>query len=165
MGNQEDLIIYKINIEPEINKAIEELTGYQWMPDQPYFFVKISEKEKRYRISASFEFINKKWGLKIGIIRDIFKIKKLKIFKEKKEGDEYLIDFANNELYSNLAISIDEEVLSAELSYKRFFDPINETFIFIVTRMFNNTVNQSVVFFSKSSWSLTEYMQKIKKNL
>jgi len=109
--------------------------------ESPYFFIKWSDVEKRYRVSASFKYLNKKYGIRINIVRDLKKIQQLdkiyELFRDTIEGN-----------------------LDNGFRYKKFYDQKKQTEIFYIEREWDNEVSCVVVFFSLKYWKLDDYLQE-----
>jgi len=114
--------------------------------DKPYFFIKWAPEDKRYRVSASFKYLNKKYGLRINIIRN------LQNLNISKESLEKLIKKILEEPNNNI---------DASLIYRNFLDKENSTEIFLIERNWNNDTNYVVVFFSLKYWRLEDYLQEV----
>jgi len=115
----------------------------------PYFFIRNHLDTKNYRISISFEHLNKNFGLDIGIIRDFTKLN-LNI----NELTEFLSYF--------------EQVQSTETN-TTFINISNytskaypDTSIFIISKTFNNVSAETVVYFSKDFSNINLFLENLK---
>ena len=109
-----------------------------------HFFIKWAQTDKRYRISASFKFLNTKYGLHINIIRDL-----KKVFTSQADNLKFLLVLLNNQEQTYIADS---------LNFKRYINYDEETIFFLITREYEGTFNQVLVFFSLKYWGLNEYL-------
>lgn len=153
MENQEgvDLKIYRIDLLPKIPETVKDFEI--WKKD-PHFYVKVDPNDKRYRISASFKYLNEIWDLKINIIRNINKIKENKILNP--NYDNTIINFKGWAVDNENFYFDQTEILDTTVS--RLFDPKNNTVLFLITREFQGNYNTAVVFFSKDFWNLNSYL-------
>jgi hypothetical protein len=108
----------------------------------PHFFIKVSLDTKRYRISTSFQHLNKNYGIRIKIIRDLKKIQ-----------DIFKLDFK------------DVEHLEDDIIFQKYIDEDNKTEIFLITREFNNEKSKIAVFFSLNFWEIEDYFNEIFKEI
>lgn len=115
---------------------------------QPYFFIKWACADKRYRISASFKYLNTNYGLHINIIRDFNKIKA----EDATDKIKYLLSLINKLSAKNI---------TAGLNYSSYCDDAEETEIFFIEREYNGEINKVIVFFSLKHWSFNDYLQGI----
>jgi len=104
----------------------------------PYFFIKWSNHDKRYRVSTSFKHLNKTYGLRINIIRNLY------------------IDLEKSE----------KIILDDGLIYYKYLDQKNKTEIFLIKREFDEgqgtEINYLMVFFSLNFWSVEDYLTHLK---
>jgi hypothetical protein len=115
----------------------------------PYFFIRNHLDTKNYRISISFEHLNKNFGLDIGIIRDFTKlnlnINELTIFLSKfkqvqsTETDNTFINITN---YSSKTYP--------------------GTSIFIISKTFNNITSETIVYFSNKFSNINLFLENSK---
>jgi len=110
---------------------------------KPYFFIKWAKKDKRYRVSTSFKFMNTKYGLHINIIRNLTKVKD--------------INYLNNLLY--LLKQNPKTNITNDFYYYNITDEENKTEIFLIERRWDNEKNITIVFFSINYWSLRDYLR------
>lgn len=156
-NTNEHLEVHKVHIQPDNVKDLISGTSYEILSSQPHFFIKVDTIDKRYRISASFKYMNQTWDLKINIIRDLNKIFQNKIIKPNAGviSPDIISKLQENRIHIDKLNNIpDVEVM-------RLFDPIRNTFVFIITRSFKENKNTSVVFFSKDFWDINEYFKKL----
>lgn len=159
----EHLVVNKINILPDNLKELIADTGFKIWEHNPHFFIKVDTIDKRYRISASFKYLNQTWDLKINIIRDLNKINYNKIITESDDSiifsDEALKILPQYNIYFDNISGIDNVYI------QRMFDPINSTVIFIITRTHKEDQNTTVIFFSKDFWEINSYLKKLQNYL
>ncbi len=131
----------ELGIAGNLLPASKELT-------RPYFFIKWAQNDKRYRVSASFKYLNTTYGLHINIIRDFNKI------GENSNGDNH------NKIKFLLSLlnKLEPYHVSDDLSYTRYLDKLEHTEIFYIQRNYNGNINPTVVFFSLECWSLNDYL-------
>ena len=109
---------------------------------KPHFFIKVSLDTKRYRISTSFQHLNKNYGLRIKIIRDL-----------KEIPDIFKLSFK------------DRVHLEDGVGYQKYIDEDNKTEIFLITREFDNEKSKIAVFFSLDFWEIEDYFNEIFKEI
>jgi len=119
---------------------------------QPHYFIKWAQDEKRYRISASFEFLNKRFGLRINIIRAV-------------PQWDLSIDLINT-LESSPKYMVEEEDPSGSknsniIYYQKLIDSVNKTELFMVTRRYDDKTSQTLVFFSLNYWTFEDYVKGV----
>ena len=116
---------------------------------QPYFFIKYALNDKRYRISASFKYLNDKYGLHINIIRNL----------DKAKAEGLNLKFISLLLYRQPK----QEIIntSGNIVFRSFKDPFEKTEVFSIEREFNNEISRVLVFFSSKWWSLNDYINNI----
>ena len=148
-----DTSTYQIEILPEI---IQSKIFTRW-EHNPHFFIKLDNTEKRYRISASFKYLNENWGLKINIIRDMNKIPKSSLIT--KTADNLSFD---SEIASDLGLELDRRTDIQDLVIERIFDANSETVVFIISRTYDSDRNTALVFFSKNFWNVEEFFNEKK---
>jgi hypothetical protein len=138
----------------DINTRIPIIPVNPIIPIQsPYFYLKWHLNDKRYRISASFRYLNKKYKLHINIIRDIAKKEYCTIeFK-------YLLSLIKNHKVNDLFKDID--FIDNTPSVYNFLDTNTSTSVFLINRTYENTSDDTLVFFSSTFWSLTDYIKSI----
>jgi len=113
----------------------------------PYFFIRNHLDNKNYRISISFDYLNKKFGINIGILRDFSQIR-----LSEKSLQFFLLDFILIE-----KIKIDDNVIGI----MHYSDPkYPTTSIFKITKVFKNDVSETLVFFSKEFSNINIYLKK-----
>ncbi len=161
----EHLVINKVNILPNNIKDLIKDTGFEVWEHNPHFFIKVDTADKRYRISASFKFLNKTWGLKINIIRDLTKIKPNNILLSSEFNNDLEFSLEAIKNLKQYSIFFDEIQGINDVFIQRIFDPINNTVIFIVTRTHKDDQNTTVIFFSKDFWEINRYLKKIQNYL
>jgi hypothetical protein len=115
--------------------------------NKPYFFIKWSKKTERYRVSTSFKYLNLKFGLHINIIRDIKKS----------------LSTENNIFLENKYFLENKRVIDKNFYYYYYSDLILNTEIFFIVRTWDNSVSETIVFFSKKYWSLDDYLTRLRK--
>ena len=103
----------------------------------PYFYLKWSSDNKRYRVSASFKYLNKTYGLKINIVRECNK------------------DFN----FMNKIASVE---VDTGLTYTKYIDDDNQTEIFLIERVYGHESNKIMLFFSLRFWNIDDYLDYIK---
>lgn len=119
---------------------------------QPYFFIKWARNDKRYRVSASFKYLNTNYGLHINIIRDL---NKESTINPPANKIKFLLSLLNNQDYN---------IISSTLKYVNYIDKDEETEIFFIKRSFNGEDNHVLVFFSLKYWSLNDYVNILKED-
>jgi len=172
-----------IEILPETDAKIEgdfqSITMPLFEKEKPFFFIKNSLVDKKYRISASFEYLNKKLGINIEIVRKFEKINfdYCTVLKEPKTSEEmngsrtieYTNDFKLIKLYE-----IKENKNKNNLYIFKYLpdDNISKTFLknsdtsfYIIRKLFEDkndcTMADTVVFFSKKYPTINEYFIKL----
>lgn len=111
----------------------------------PYFFIKWAPDDKRYRVSTSFKYLNKTYGLRINIIRDVSKIADNNIF------EKFIQKFKELPFFE----------LNNSLHYKTYLDQEHKTEIFMVERDYLGEKNTMYVFFSLDYWTFGEYLKAL----
>jgi len=145
--------IYKIYLQEKDSTIIE---------GNPHFFIKIDPNDKRYRISTSFDFMNKKWGFNINIIRDLSKLEiqedQLKKIIKECELTRTLCKPGQQKIFQP---SGSEESSTQEES-SNFIDIFalrsDCTFIFLIERFYEGSKNSTLVFFSTQYFNFNEFV-------
>jgi len=113
----------------------------------PYFFIRNHLDTKNYRISISFDYLNKNFGINIGIIRDFSKIN-----LSNKRLQFFLLDFESVEKIIN-----DDNIIN--IAY--YQDPnYPKTIIFKITKIFKRDMSETLVFFSKDFSNINKYLKR-----
>lgn len=119
------------------------------VPEEPHFFIKWVKDNKRYRISASFKYLNTNYKLHINIIRDFGK-KELEPIRLK-----YLLSLIKQHQRIDLDVAEDSPKIY------RYKDSDKKTEVFLVQREFDGEIGSTLVFFSLSYWSLADYLDSL----
>lgn len=138
-------IITKVHLHPQ--DVGEEVPG------NPYFF--IQNTEINYRISTSFEYLNKTLGLKINIIRNLEDIEEF----DKIENEFQDYQFIDDTLKSNI---INENILVNKIKVQRYQDQNEIVFLIKKISRFRGEASNScttVVYFGKNFSSLNKYLK------
>jgi hypothetical protein len=131
--------------ESEIKMVTTKVNIKVASPDDiPYFFIKWTKHDKRYRVSTSFKYLNTKYGLHINIIRNLSKI------ESPNDKIKYLLSLLKNQ---------EPVILTHGLKYYRYTDINEDTEIFFIEREWDGVLNIVLVFFSLKHWSLSDYME------
>jgi len=118
----------------------------------PYFFIKWSQNDKRYRVSTSFKYLNTKYGLHINIIRDPSKITEFQPKLASSNNINYLFSLLKNQRQIKL---------TNDLIYYNYIDEKEKTEIFLIERKWNGITNFIIVFFSLKYWALIDYIEEV----
>ncbi len=137
----QDLLTFKVPIDVQDTIKVDPASH----KILPYFFIKYALDDKRYRISASFKYLNDKYGLHINIIRNL----------NKAENEGLNLKFIYCLLQSN--VCSDTNIIK-DLEFSNYKDSTEETEIFRVTRKWGDEISEVIVFFSTKWWSLIEYV-------
>jgi len=113
---------------------------------KPYFFIRNHLDTKNYRISISFEYLNKNYGLDIGIIRNFDKIN--------LNSSEKINFFANFNLISTLEINNSKIIIMNLIK--------NNTSIFLINKTFENISSETLVYFSKDYSNINTFLENNK---
>jgi len=135
-------IIFKESVDKSDEKILIYKVDIFDFDNSPYFFIRNSMDSRKYRISISFEYLNKKFGLCINVIRDF---SKLKLSNKKLE-----------KFISNFDLVYSDEIITIE-KYKNVPDDTN---IFLVSKLFNNLVSKTLVYFSKDIYDINQFLKK-----
>jgi len=136
ISSTEEIQVIRINIF----KNKEDKTN-------PYFFIRNHLDNKNYRISISFDYLNKNFGINIGIIRNFSQIK-----LSDKRLQFFLLDFTLIE-----KIIIDDNIIGI----MHYFDPrYPNTSIFKITKIFKEDTSETIAFFSKDFSNINDYLKK-----
>lgn len=135
-------IIFKESVDKSNEKILIYKVDIFDFDNSPYFFIRNSMDSRKYRISISFEYLNKKFGLCINVIRDF---SKLKLSNKKLE-----------KFISNFDLVYSDEIITIE-KYKNVPDDTN---IFLVSKLFNNLVSKTLVYFSKDIYDINQFLKK-----
>jgi len=138
----QDLLTLKVPIDVQDIIKTDD-TKYNTLP---YFFIKYALDDKRYRISASFKYLNDKYGLHINIIRNL----------NKAEIEGLNLKFIYCLFESNTDSNTNS--IADNLIFMNYKDAAEETEIFRVTRKWGDEISEVIVFFSTKWWSLIEYV-------
>jgi len=114
----------------------------------PYFFIRNHLDTKNYRISISFEHLNKNFGLDIGIIRDFDKINLPK--------DNKIKFFSGFNLLHKL------ETENTKINIMNLI--INNTSIFLINKTFEDISSETLVYFSKDYSTINTFLENNKNN-
>jgi len=126
---------------------------------RPYFFLKYSTADKRYRVSTSFKYINIKYGLHINIVRDFKKVRINGFELTNADKILFILELLNNHASCSEYIVADTAV--DQIKYTSFLDINQKTEIFLINRTFEMDSNTTIVFFSAKWWSLSEYLDDL----
>jgi hypothetical protein len=119
----------------------------------PHYFVKWSTDDKHYRVSTSFKFLNKKYNLKINIVRNFSHLGVLNI--------EFLYNLFEEQRLTLRKINYDNK--DHNLGFYHFIDPENKGEIFLFERRFGEDFNRTLVFFSLQFWNVNEYLEILRE--
>jgi hypothetical protein len=127
----------------------------------PYFFIRWSKEDKRYRISASFKYLNLNYGLHINIIRDFTKIDYLELdLESSKDNKGHNIKFLLSLLNKHI---IGDNNIDHDLDYIECLDLTEGTQVFFIKRIYDDYPNYTIVFFSLNHWSFNDYLKEKEK--
>ena len=127
----------------------------------PHYFIQNHKYKINYRISTSFDYLNKIWDIKIKIIRDIKKIKNIII----KFTD--LLEKNIHKFYNDIIFLFEENLPDNK---KHIFYIINfyykNEFFHLVYKNYEGEVGISLIYFGKDFYNIEEfldYLEKIKE--
>ena len=115
----------------------------------PFYFIQNSLELENYRISTSFDYLNKVWGIKINIIRDMNIPNKSKIFTDDKNN------IINKNLFEKIYEGYNLEI------YKFLYE---KEVIFYIRKDFQNKIGETLVYFGNEFHNLRLFLEYFKGN-
>ena len=141
------MLINKTKIKFEENIQTIKVNIYNYDTEPPYFYIRNNLSTKNYRISISFKYLNDKFGLNIGVIRDFSKFKlsesKLNLFLSLFKPFQKII-------INDMEISIK----------KLYFSGYTEhTNIFLISKKYKNTYSTTLAYFSTEYYNINNFLE------
>ena len=145
----------KENFEDTLNKKRVIQVSIYKNKKFPFFFIQDNMDNENFRLSANFNYLNKNWGIKINIIREVELINnfmKLLITRSEKFN---IINIYQNQI-DNSKINILKVYLKTKENEK----------VFLVQKSFNNiNYGVSLIFFGDNFHSFQELFYNIKNSI